>query len=677
MFNRSVAAIIVLLLLSWVASIHVVQPRKSDPAIYIRADGIIDPVTAPISTADNSTYVLTADIIDPIVVERDNIVLDGANHAVDCYGLGIDLTDRSNVTTRNIRISSRCAILLRHSNRSTIFGANITIYSWGVGIEIDSSNDNNITGNRLRLRGLDISQPCIYLSSSADNLVFGNEIVADVGTGIYLVESSNNRVFENNVTVGIGSCVELYDSRNNSMIGNILAGGQSMSLVQSCFSVLRDNRFIDCKYSLRVTGLNVTEFTNDVDNSNTVNGKPIYYWVNEHDRRVPYDAGCVILVNCSNIIVENLTLENNYSGVSLAYTDKSTISRNLAKNNYYGVLLWSSTENSIIDNDILNNEDGISQALSNLTNIVGNEVADSEYSGIVLEHSLNVNIEGNNITRSYFGVSLEYCSDIFLTENNIHKNHYGIFLVLSSNNRFFHNNFVDNVIQVGADYLLLANTWDDGYPSGGNYWSDYAGADSHSGLCQNETGFDWIGDLPYEIDQNNTDHYPLMQPFEVETENLRLAYRGLLLNLHEINSQLDLLSTTVRDLGGNVTGLQGKYDSLETTVHSLQEKIASLNSTVQSLEGSLDSTTAILNNAISNLQSQLSTANSTLHAYIEGLREQNNAMNNQLNNILNVLYVVTAIAVILVVVTIYLAARKLNIQKKSMQETEPNTEHIT
>jgi len=63
------------------------------------------------------------------------------------------------------------------------------------------------------------------------------------------------------------------------------------------------------------------------------------------------------------------------------------------------------------------------------------------------------------------------------------------------------------------------NLWDDGYPSGGNYWSDYVvtANDTYSGPFQDEPTSDGISDqphvIPYIINANNTDHYPLMGTF--------------------------------------------------------------------------------------------------------------------------------------------------------------------
>ena len=54
---------------------------------------------------------------------------------------------------------------------------------------------------------------------------------------------------------------------------------------------------------------------------------------------------------------------------------------------------------------------------------------------------------------------------------------------------------------------------DNGYPSGGNYWSDYNGTDLFYGSDLNYTGRDGIGDIPYFINETNIDYHPLMIPY--------------------------------------------------------------------------------------------------------------------------------------------------------------------
>jgi len=83
------------------------------------------------------------------------------------------------------------------------------------------------------------------------------------------------------------------------------------------------------------------------------------------------------------------------------------------------------------------------------------------------------------------------------------------------NTNFYHNNFINNTFQVQIEtpYHPCITVWDIGYPSGGNYWSNYNGTDFYYGQYQNETGSDGIGDTPYVIDANNTDRHPLMGSF--------------------------------------------------------------------------------------------------------------------------------------------------------------------
>jgi hypothetical protein len=68
-----------------------------------------------------------------------------------------------------------------------------------------------------------------------------------------------------------------------------------------------------------------------------------------------------------------------------------------------------------------------------------------------------------------------------------------------------------------------ANSWDDDYPYGGNYWSDYTGVDVKSGPYQNETGSDGIGDTPHVIGEDNQDNYPLMKPYPWASHDVGIA----------------------------------------------------------------------------------------------------------------------------------------------------------
>jgi parallel beta-helix repeat protein len=128
------------------------------------------------------------------------------------------------------------------------------------------------------------------------------------------------------------------------------------------------------------------------------------------------------------------------------------------------------------------------------------------FQGIVLQQSTkNAKIINNRIMKNgWNGITLQAgCQGVTISENTISDNFYaGLGITAASNNYIYHNNFKTNRHQAYDD---AANIWDDGYPSGGNYWSDYAGSDDDG---------DGIGDTPYVIPQGiNIDRYPLMDPY--------------------------------------------------------------------------------------------------------------------------------------------------------------------
>lgn len=104
--------------------------------------------------------------------------------------------------------------------------------------------------------------------------------------------------------------------------------------------------------------------------------------------------------------------------------------------------------------------------------------------------------------------------------NNIIGNYYGVHVASPEGNRIYHNNFVGNQENARDDFL---STWDDGYPSGGNYWDDYSGSDLYWGPNQDVPGSDGIGDTIYVISGGSSqDRYPLMSPW---TDSLPIPSR--------------------------------------------------------------------------------------------------------------------------------------------------------
>jgi parallel beta-helix repeat protein len=123
-----------------------------------------------------------------------------------------------------------------------------------------------------------------------------------------------------------------------------------------------------------------------------------------------------------------------------------------------------------------------------------------------------------NLNRNLHGALLHNTNNSIIMDSNITENFHGVHLDSSSNNAIYHNNFIDNVHAAVYQKGNCSQVWDNGYPSGGNYWYDryfslsYPMQDTKSGPFQNETGSDGISDRSLWNGYTNV-NYPLMGPF--------------------------------------------------------------------------------------------------------------------------------------------------------------------
>jgi len=107
-----------------------------------------------------------------------------------------------------------------------------------------------------------------------------------------------------------------------------------------------------------------------------------------------------------------------------------------------------------------------------------------------------------------FGIVLISTFENTISGNNIANHDYGMYLFSAKNNLIYHNNLYDNAITA---YTFLTspqyNSWDNGYPSGGNYW----------GPCTDSNN-DCICDSAHTIATGEVDNYPLACPPSTECE---------------------------------------------------------------------------------------------------------------------------------------------------------------
>jgi len=135
-----------------------------------------------------------------------------------------------------------------------------------------------------------------------------------------------------------------------------------------------------------------------------------------------------------------------------------------------------------------------------------NVTVGESYTGLVLTDSSNCEIVNNAFIDNYaYGIDLrENSVNNTVVGNWVVANPTGIAIMdpTCENNRFHHNNFVNNTNQIDVTYAG-PNIWDDG--SEGNYWSDYTGVDNGS---DGRVAGDGVGDtlLPHQY----VDYYPLI-----------------------------------------------------------------------------------------------------------------------------------------------------------------------
>ena len=374
---------------------------------------------------------------------------------------------------------SNCRLGIRVDSDSNFIINNTIIRNNDYGIFLDGTENNDIINNNCSENNYGI-----YLDhyKNINNFIEKNYCCDNENDGIY-DQGGNNIISQNICDRNNGTGISI-NSRDNIIKGNIINENSEFGiLLKNHHNILLNNVMMGngVFMDLILGG----ETFNAIDTSNTVNGKPVYFWKNQKGGIIPEGAGQVIIVNCTNIIIKNQNLSNASIGIWLGYSKNITVEDNVCNFNYYGMYITKSGNNNISNTYFNSNQrSGIILGGSGGNTLYNNSFNSNRGDGC------RIGSVGNKIFTNSFISNDQYAIYTSGKENDIQGN------IFVNNNPDGGTQACDNSTELWFNYWSR------------NYWSDWIGPD------QNSNG---IVDIPYVMDglAGDKDNLPLVNPPQI------------------------------------------------------------------------------------------------------------------------------------------------------------------
>lgn len=408
----------------------------------------------------------------------------------DRYGIYIWLSGYNEIDYNTISFSQRGIVL--HNSAETNMRVNEISHNVEDGIKIVSSESTNICSNDIH-NNTDYG---IQIDGGENYYIYNNRIHNHY-SGLLLYDTSydvveENEVYSNDYGLEISSVIDLFLDSNivchNSEYGVNLVSCAEIK-IRNCTMFNNDNHsiqaelsydiqmksnqikngrypvsFLDCgmismdNNALEGNGLYIVDpvlsnwKSHEVSETNTVNGKPLYYWKERTSATVPAGAGQVFLIDCNYTVVQNQELSNCSLAINLINSEYCIVENNTCRDNdNLGLYLDNSWYNTIKNNDLSHNGlYGMKLYGSYLNTIDSNICNSNNGTGIYLYSWSQMNTIQNNIAKSNnrYGIYIEESSnDNIVSSNTCNYNRWsGIFLddvedcIVRSNECNFNNN---------------------------------------------------------------------------------------------------------------------------------------------------------------------------------------------------------------------------------------------
>lgn len=424
------------------------------------------------------------------------------------------------------------AMEIHHESCDNII-KNCSVFSKFKGINIGGGSDRN------QIVNCDFTIPGV-----SEDGVSGDDSIK-IWDGCY-----DNVIANCSMVGGDGIMVWGSNTRVSNCVIRDTIGNMGFDLAYCSHTVLRNNTLVNASFHFRVN--EPDELLHDIDSSNTINGKPMYYLVDKEDFRVDdsWNPGFLGLAFCNNVTIENIRVQgiaiggssnikildcriHHSSGIAGFYSDYVDVSNCSVSSSDMGVDMDYCSNCSISHCSFNGGISGVGLSLYCENVTVSHSVArNCQVHGFgiggknhVVDNVTATNITnwgirngGNNnvvshcvVVNTSIGIGVDGDHGIF-KYNMIRNNTHGMFCLYGSNNDIYRNNFIDNTFNANSSF---PNTWEE------NYWDDWVGLKNP-----------WLGFLPYHVSitysqelvrtfLHSFDWHPASEPYDIPMLNVK------------------------------------------------------------------------------------------------------------------------------------------------------------
>ena len=356
-------------------------------------------------------------------------------------------------------------------------------------IMVTTGHPITITADGCTIQGLNVIGGGGGIFVESDNNMISDNIIEEIsGSGI--VVSGNFSIISNNTILNSTGGIQVRGGNENILVRNevknIKYGGIKLS--DSFANILYSNTLVNSSFSMYGESL-LSWDSHVVPENNTVNGYPIYYIKNTDKITVPVGPRSMIFVNCTNLSINNITLQSSNDLIDIAFSSdlivenismknshncfniyNSTylvIRNNFICNNSYSIRIMGDSHHILIENNTIwnNLDNGIrfGEFLHSIT-IISNSIMDNEYDGIFFSQYNNKNNIYNNLISNNSGTGLRLVGDLNKIHNNtIEGNVEDAIFIRGNYNTISNNSIVNNsangiCIDYGDSNYLSGNT---------------------------------------------------------------------------------------------------------------------------------------------------------------------------------------------------------------------------